>query len=180
MFLYKKIRSYSLSNLLRLEVEAWVFMLLSPFPGTLGFITRWLAGKILFRKTVGFQWIQPSVYFVHASRITLGKNVGINSNCYLNGVGEIDIGNFVLLGNNITISSGKHPINGKYPEIFERPTIPMKIIIEDGVWIGSGSVIMPGITLRRGCVIGANSVVTKDTDLYSINVGSPAKCIGFR
>ena len=179
-FLYNKIHTYSLTNLVRLEIEAWSFFIVSIFPGSFGFLSRWLIGKILFGNSIGFQWIQPGVIFVHASKIKIGRNVGINSNCYINGVGEIDIGDYALLGNNITISSGKHPINGAYPEIFKRPTIPMKIIIEEGVWIGSGSVIMPGITLGKGSVIGANSVVTRDTKPYSINVGAPSKCIGYR
>ena len=56
----------------------------------------------------------------------------------------------------------------------------MKISIESGVWIGSGAVILPGITLGEGSVVGANSVVTKNTEPYSINVGIPAKLIRYR
>ena len=54
------------------------------------------------------------------------------------------------------------------------------IIIEHDVWIGAHSIILPGVKLGKGCVIGANSVVTRDTEEYSINVGSPAKLISYR
>lgn len=179
-FLLNKLKGYSPLYLIRLELEAWCFMLFSPFPGTLGFLCRCFLGKVFFKRSHGFQWLQPSIVFVHTDRISVGMNVGINSNCYINGVGEIDIGDYVLIGNNVTISSGKHPIDNRSPSIFSRPTIPMKIRIESGVWIGSGAVILPGVTLGEGSVVGANSVVTKNTEPYSINVGTPAKLIRYR
>ena len=77
----------------------------------------------------------------------------------------------------MTIPSGLHPIDGKTPEIFFRRLIPKQIIIEDHVWIGANAVIMPGVTLKKGTVVGAGSVVTKDTEEYSVVVGSPARKI---
>ena len=54
------------------------------------------------------------------------------------------------------------------------------IIIEDDVWIGANSVILPGITIEQGAVIGAGSVVTKDVPSYAIVAGNPAKIIKYR
>lgn len=98
----------------------------------------------------------------------------------MNGVGYIDIGDYVLIGNNVTISSGVHPTEGRLVEIYRRSIIPKKIIIERDVWIGAGAVILPGVTLKKGSVIGANSLVNRDTRPYSINVGVPIKEIGLR
>ena len=163
-----------------MEVEGWLFLISSPFPGLIGFAFRWLLGKLLFKETSGFQWLQPGITFVHADRISMGSNVGINTQCYINGVGGIIMEDFVLIGNNVTISSGKHELNDRLPEIFERPSVPMQILIRKGVWIGAGAVIMPGIELGQGSVIGANAVVTKNTEPFSINVGAPARAIGYR
>ena len=77
-------------------------------------------------------------------------------------------------------ASGQHPIEGRMPPVFARPVIPKAIVIEDDVWIGAGAVIMPGTTLRRGTVVGANAVVTRDTEEYSVVVGAPAKKIRTR
>jgi len=63
------------------------------------------------------------------------------------------------------------------PPVFARPGIPKAIVIEDDVWIGAGAVIMPGVTLRRGTVVGANAVVTKDTEEYWVVAGVPARKI---
>jgi len=179
-FIRNKIRGISFTSILRQEIEGWLFMLTSPFPGLIGFLLRLITGKLLFKSTCGMQWIQPKVIFIDAKNITIGANVAINSNTYINGVGGVEIQDYVLIGSNVTISSGKHPIDGRYPEVIERQVIPQKIIICKGVWIGSGAVIMPGITLGVGSIIGANAIVTKDTDPYSINAGSPSSCIGFR
>jgi len=87
---------------------------------------------------------------VHSERIVAGTHFGINSGTYINGVGGIQFGNHVLIGSNVTISSGVHPIEGVTPPIFSRRTTPKKIVINDDVWIGAGAVIMPGITLAKG------------------------------
>jgi acetyltransferase-like isoleucine patch superfamily enzyme len=55
-----------------------------------------------------------------------------------------------------------------------------RTVIEDDVWIGYGSIIMSGITIKRGCIIAAGSVLTKDTEEYSIYGGNPAKKISPR
>jgi maltose O-acetyltransferase len=51
------------------------------------------------------------------------------------------------------------------------------IFIEDDVWIGRNVVILPGIRIGKGCIVGANSVVTKNLEEYSIYGGVPAKLI---
>jgi chloramphenicol O-acetyltransferase type B len=55
-----------------------------------------------------------------------------------------------------------------------------KVIIEDDVWIGYGAIIMSGVKIRRGSIIAAGSVVTKDVEPYSIVGGNPAKLIKYR
>jgi acetyltransferase-like isoleucine patch superfamily enzyme len=53
-------------------------------------------------------------------------------------------------------------------------------VIEDDVWIGSNAIILHGVTIKRGSVIGAGSVVTKSTEPYSISVGNPARILRYR
>lgn len=149
-------------------------MYLPAFPGM---AIRHIAYKFFFKRVDGFLFTQPNVQFVHMNRIALGKNIAINSGCYINGFGEVEMGDFVLIGTNVTISSGMHPIDGKYPTVIERGSVPKKITIGEGVWLGAGVVIMPGVTIGRGTVVGANSVVTKDTSEFSVVAGIPARKI---
>lgn len=53
-------------------------------------------------------------------------------------------------------------------------------IIEDDVWIGTDAIILPGVTIHKGAVVGANAVVTKDVPAYAIVVGVPARVIKYR
>jgi acetyltransferase-like isoleucine patch superfamily enzyme len=179
-FLRGKLRSLSLAELVRGECEGWLLTLARPWPGVIGFFLRNSLLRVLLAQKRGTVWVQPGVTVVHPGRIRMGSNVGINSGTYLHGVGGISLGDFVLIGSNVTISSGRHPYEGAHPPIFARPSEPSPIIIEDDVWIGAGAVILPGIRVRRGCVVGANSVVTRDTEEYSIVVGAPARPIGSR
>ena len=176
-FLIGKARCYSPSTIVRLELESLIIGSLSVVPTVLGVFLRAVASKLFFRQIDGFPWIQPRVTIIHTERIVSGTHLGINCGTYINGVGGIQFGNNVLIGSNVTISSGEHPIDGAHPPIFSRLVIPKKIVINDDVWIGAGAVIMPGITWAKGSVIGANAVVTKDTEEYSVYVGVPARKI---
>lgn len=179
-FLRRKLKGVSFRQLLFLEWEGFWYWVFHSIPGTVGFVLRDITAQFLFKKKTGFVYIQPRVTLVQTNKICIGKNVGINSGVYINGKGGIEIGDYVLIGSNVTISSGKHEIEGRKPEIFQRQTTPMKIVLEDDVWIGAGAVILPGVRLRRGTVVGANAVVTKDTDEYAVMMGAPARCIRYR
>lgn len=179
-FIYGKIRGYSLLTLLRLECESLLFGLFGLVPTTFGVLLRGVVFQLMSRRCQGFAWIQPHVVIVHADRIVVGRNFAVNSNTYLNGIGGLTIGNDVLIGSSVTISSGVHPIEGREPAVIARQSIPKPIIIEDDVWIGAGVVLIPGIRIRKGSVIGANSVVTRDTEEYSVMVGAPARKIRSR
>jgi lipopolysaccharide O-acetyltransferase len=97
---------------------------------------------------------------------------------------NITIGNNVLVASHVTIIDNNH---GSYsgnskdvsPEVppIQRPYSMSAISIEDNVWIGEHAVILQGVTLGEGCVIGANSVVTKSIRPYVIACGAPAKPI---
>lgn len=179
-FVSEKIKGYSFLLLIRLEFESLAFGLASLIPTALGLFIRGGFAKIFFGSCRGFCWIQPRVVLIHTERLRIGKSMGINSGSYINAIGGIEVGDYVLIGSNVTISSGMHPIEGPTPAVFARQTIPRKIIIEDDVWIGAGAVIMPGIRLAKGSVIGANSVVTRDTKEYSVNLGAPARFVRSR
>ena len=179
-FLQGKVGHLKLSEILRSQWEAFALWLFDGIPGVPGFALRTVIYKLLFKRLGGFVWVQPRVTFVQTDRLEIGAHFGANSGTYINAVGGIKIGNYVLIGSNVTISSGQHPIEGKYPPVFSRPCIPKPIIIEDDVWVGAGAVIMPGVTLRKGTVVGANAVVTRTTEEYSVVVGAPAKTIRHR
>jgi acetyltransferase-like isoleucine patch superfamily enzyme len=179
-FLRQKLAGVKLGKLIYLEVEGWIVWFFGGFPGIVGFALRNAFYRLLFQKIKGFCWIQPNVRFVECRHLSIGRIVAINSGTYINAIGGIRMGDYVLIGSNVTISSGLHPIAGKTPPVFARPVTKKEIVIEDDVWIGAGAVIMPGIKIAQGTVVGANSVVTKSTEAYSVVVGAPARKIRSR
>jgi maltose O-acetyltransferase len=96
----------------------------------------------------------------------------------------IRIGNKVMFGPFVTVVGGNHNAAeiGRFMfDVHEkRPGDDLGVIIEDDVWIGTRAVILRGVTLGRGSIIAAGSVVTKTVPPYSIVAGCPARVIKFR
>jgi len=107
------------------------------------------------------------------SHIWIGKNVKIGDSCKIQSFAFIPEG--VTIGNNVFI--GPHVVfsNDKYPPSGGKGW--SKTIVEDGVVIGAGAVILPGITIRKNSKIGAGAVVTKDVEENATVVGNPARPI---
>lgn len=105
------------------------------------------------------------------SHVWIGNKVLIGNNCKIQAFTFIPtgvtIGNNVFLGPRVTFTNDKHPPSGNWTDTK----------VEDNVVIGAGAVILPGITLGKGCVIGAGAVVTKDVSPGKIVVGNPAKML---
>ncbi len=120
--------------------------------------------------------------FLNASKgnINIGSGSEINNYTIINGTGGVQIGTDVLIGPSVQIISYSHHFKDKNKTIKSQGIEKKIVIIEDDVWIGASAIIMPGVKVAKGSVIGANSVVTKDTEPYSISVGSPARAINSR
>lgn len=116
--------------------------------------------------------------------IKIGRDVQINDYVHIGAIDSIYIGNRVLIASKVFITDHNHGSYG-YQNIHTDPSIPpierelssAPVIINDDVWIGEFVTVLPGVTIGKGSVIGAMSVVTKDIPPYSIAVGSPAKVI---
>lgn len=117
-------------------------------------------------------------------RLVFGKDVQINDNVHIDAMKMVKIGDNVLMASHVFVSDNSH---GCYkgndedcsPEIppMERDYLICPVKIEDNVWIGEGVMIMMGVTIGKGSVVGAHSLVNKDIPPFSIAVGNPAKVI---
>ncbi|MBQ9641915.1 MAG: acyltransferase [Bacteroidaceae bacterium] len=112
---------------------------------------------------------------------SIGNDSCIGDDSHLTCINEIRIGNNVRMGRKIFITDNAHGASD--PALLDiRPNLrPMvskgPVIIEDNAWIGEMVCIMPGVTIGRGAIIGANAVVTKDVPPYSLVGGNPARVI---
>jgi virginiamycin A acetyltransferase len=114
--------------------------------------------------------------------VRIGKRTFINSGTVIYTGNGVMIGEDVLIAANCTLAPVNHEFRFKHLSIIEQRFQPSRggIVVEDDVWIGANCVILDGAILRHGCVVGANSVVRGELEPYSINIGQPARCVGYR
>jgi UDP-2-acetamido-3-amino-2,3-dideoxy-glucuronate N-acetyltransferase len=105
--------------------------------------------------------------------VTIGNGCRIQNNAYI--PKGVVIGNGVFIGPSVTFTNIKYP-NAAVDQSHRFLTT----IVQDGVVIGAGAVILPGITLGTDCSIGAGAVVTKDVEDYILVYGNPAKGKGLK
>ncbi|WP_240345232.1 DapH/DapD/GlmU-related protein [Flavobacterium sp. CLA17] len=114
----------------------------------------------------------------------IGENVQMNDYVHITAMSSVKIGNNVLIASKIYISDCIHGSyigdeNDSSPLTFpsKRPLSSKPVVIEDNVWLGEFVSVLPGVTIGKGTIVGANSVVSKDLPPYVIAVGTPAKPI---
>ena len=114
--------------------------------------------------------------------LLIGEYVVINSGCVLYTGQGIKIGNHVAIAANCTFAPVNHAYKDKSRPIREQGFLPGKggILIEDDVWIGANCVFLDGAILRRGCVLGAGSIVRGELAAYTIYAGQPLRVLGVR
>lgn len=148
-------------------------------------------------------YIGIDVKFVNRGNITTGDNVIIrpSSFVYANTPNSIvSFGNGTQIGNHSTISSvhevvfeenvltGPHVYIADHNHEYRSPGIPVckqgvmasadsKVVIGEGSWLGTNVVVAGNVRIGKHCVVGANSVVTKDIPDYSVAAGIPCKVI---
>ncbi|WP_308191965.1 sugar O-acetyltransferase [Gordonia liuliyuniae] len=113
--------------------------------------------------------ILPPFYSDYGLHTSFGDRVFINQGCFLLDYGGITIGDRVLIGPRVTLSTSGHPVepDERFDYITHAP-----IVIEDNVWIGAGATIAPGVTIGHDSVVGAGTVVAKDVPPLSVVTGT--------
>lgn len=115
--------------------------------------------------------------------IKIGENVQINDSVHIGSIQEINIGDNVLIASKVFITDHNH---GNYSGVncdaptsipIDRELYSKPVVIEDNVWLGEFVSVLPGVTIGKGSIVGANSVVSKSLPPYVIAVGAPAKPI---
>ena len=117
--------------------------------------------------------------------IKIGRYVHIASFVSIIGGGELVVGDYVGIATGTRIITGTDSYYGGKrmsaalpPE--QRNVVRGKIVIEKDAFLGANAVVHPNIIIGEGAIIGSNSLVLKDIEPWSINVGSPCKKIGLR
>jgi acetyltransferase-like isoleucine patch superfamily enzyme len=111
-----------------------------------------------------------------SARVTIGDFVFIGRGSEIDAALSVTIGAHSLLAPNVFITDHGHNMS-RSRRIDAQDATSAPVLIGSDVWIGTGSVILPGVTIGEGAVIGANSVVTSNVADYAIVAGTPARFI---
>lgn len=129
-------------------------------------------------------WIEPPFFCDYGQHITIGPDSFVNVNCVFLDAAAIRIGANVLIGPSVQLLTVSHPLAAAdrvVPFSQRRPghapyrTHARPITIGDNVWIGAGSIVLPGVTIGENTVIGASSLVTSDVPPDCLAFGQPCR-----
>jgi acetyltransferase-like isoleucine patch superfamily enzyme len=114
--------------------------------------------------------------------VTIGDETYLNAGTVIYSGNGVTLGSCVMVAANCTFAATNHEFERRDVPMIRQRFRPSKggILVEDDVWIGANSVILDGAILRRGCIVGANSVVGGELPPFSINVGAPARFVRWR
>lgn len=124
------------------------------------------------------------VYIDAGENLIIGKYSIITWYTLIEGGAKAYIGDRVFIGPGTKILTGTYKINGFFTiEFMPKGCNEIEygdVTIENDVYIGANSVIMPGVTIHEGAVVGSNCFVNKDLEPWSVYVGSPCRKVGER
>lgn len=130
------------------------------------------------RNYYGLRLVHPTFFMSGHSKISrdliAAEHTFVADGCRI--CPGVSLNRYVMLGPDVTITGSDHRFDlPGIPMIFSgRPPLPRTDIQAD-VWIGAGAIVMAGVTIGRGSIVAAHSVVTKDVPAYEIHAGIPAK-----
>ena len=104
--------------------------------------------------------------------VSIGELSSIGSGAWVYALDKIAIGKNVCIGEDVRLITGSHDVSSPHFDLATKP-----ITINDNVWIATGAIVLPGVTIGEGAVIAAAAVVTKDVEPWAVVGGNPAKFI---
>lgn len=143
---------------------------LNPFMGIKIFLLKSFGAKIgkglVIKNNVNikFPW-----------KLTLGNNVWLGENAWIDNLDKVKIGNNVCISQGALLLTGNHDYT---LSTFDYRNAP--IIIEDGAWIGAKTIVCPGVKVKSHAILTVGSIATKDMEAYSIYQGNPAQKVRIR
>lgn len=131
-------------------------------------------------------WIEAPFFCDYGENITIGDNSFVNFNCMFLDCNRIEIGKNALIAPNVQIYTAFHPLDARERiredwreddgrAVYRTQSAPVRI--GDNVWIGGGTMILPGVRIGSNSTVGAGSVVTKDLPEGVLALGSPCRVV---
>jgi maltose O-acetyltransferase len=128
----------------------------------------------IFGKGGDTAWVQPPFFCDYGSNIELGEQVFFNFNCTVLDVCKVTIGDYCQFGSGVQILTPLHPLNAA---LRRKQEYGAPVTVGSDVWVGSGAIILPGVTIGSRTIVGAGSVVSRNLPGDVLAVGNPCKIV---
>ena len=161
----------------KIKILSWYFINIIFFKSSL-LIPNSVKSKLLklFGGKIGSRvWYKPGINIKYPWFLDIGSDVWIGENVWIDNLAKITI------GDNVCISQGAMLLTGNHN--YKKSTFDLitgEIHLEEGVWAGAQTVVCPGVTMKSHSILTVGSVLTKDTEPYTIYQGNPATAVKHR
>lgn len=162
------------------ELKEFALLLLASLPLDVGnrirsFFLRYFLHE-LGRRTIFYS----GFYIANPECVSIGSNCTFARRLFITGAGGVRVGDWVGFGPDVKVWSVNHR--------FDDPDQPWQlqgwdkkpVVIEDDVWLGANVFVMPGVTIGKGTIVSASTVVARNVPPYAIVAGNPGRIVGWR
>lgn len=165
---------------LRAEAASFALGLLVSMPLEFGVWLRSVFLPYFFLRLGKGTKIQSGLRVMNPEKVSIGAHCDFGHSVFITGGGGVRIGDWVGLGPDVKVWSVNHR--------FDDPDKPWllqgwkrdPVVIEDDVWLGANAFVMPGVTIGKGAVVSACTLVNKSIPPYAIVAGNPCRVLGWR
>ena len=119
--------------------------------------------------------IKPNVNIKYPWKLKLGNHVWIGEMVWIDNLDNVTIGNHVCISQGAMLICGSHNYKKQSFDL-----ITKEIILNDGVWVGAKSIILPGVVAESHAILSAGSVISKNLESFTAYKGNPAEKVGSR
>lgn len=166
--------------MLRAELKALAFGVLASIPTRAGTLLRRALLPYFFKHLGRMAVIRPGLRVTCPHKVSIGAHCNFGPDVFITGGGGVTVGDWVGFGPDVKVWSANHR--------FDDPDTPWllqgwdykPVVIEDDVWLGANVFVMPGVTIGRGAIISACTVVGKSVPAYALVAGNPGRVVGWR
>ena len=118
-------------------------------------------------------FIRTPFYCDYGDGITVGARTFVNFNCTMLDGARISVGSECLIASGVQLVTATHPIDPVPRRAAWEQALP--VTIADGVWLGAGAIVCPGVSIGENTIVGAGSIVTHDLPAGVVAYGNPAR-----
>lgn len=165
---------------IRDECREFFLCLICLIPGGTGVaVRRWVLGRLLARLGQGTV-LQARLRITNPEKVSIGSHCNFARGVFITGGGGITIGDYVGLGPDVKIWSVNHRFEDPDTPWLKQGWDKQPVVIEDDVWLGANCFVMPGITIGRGAILSAGTIMMKSVPPFAIVAGNPGRVVGWR